>query len=132
VSEEEINRKIEFIIEQQAHFAADIQSLREVQAADSAFMRESYHTLTGAVTTIVNLVGKLAEAQERTDAKLAELAARTDAKFAEIAQAQARTDAKVAELAEAQVRTDERLNIFINIVEKYISRNGGNKPEDSG
>ncbi len=121
MSGKEINRRIEFIIEQQAQFAADIQSLREVQAADSAFMRESYHTLTGAVTTIVNLVGKLAEAQERTDAKLAELAV-----------AQARTDAKVAELAEAQARTDERLNIFIDVVEKYISRNGGNRPEGSG
>lgn len=116
--EEEINRRIEFIIEQQAQFAADIQSLREVQAADSAFMRESYHTLTGAVTTLVNLVGKLAEAQERTELKLAEYAARTDA--------------KLAELAEAQARTDERLNIFINVVERYISRNGGNKPEASG
>ena len=118
MSEKELNRKIEFIIEQQAQFMTDLQSLREVQAADSAFMRESYHTLTGAVTTIVNLVGKLAEAQERTDAKLAELAARTDV--------------KIAELAEAQARTDERLNIFIEVFEKYISRNGGNKPEGSG
>ena len=119
MSEKELNRKIEFIIEQQAQFMTDLQSLREVQAADSAFMRESYHTLTGAVTTIVNLVGKLAEAQERTDAKVAALA-----------EAQARTDSKVAELAEAQARTDERLNIFINVVERYISRNGGNKPEE--
>ena len=118
MSEEDINRKLEFIIEQQAQFVADIQSLREVQAADSAFMRESYRSLTGAVTTIVDLVGKLAQAQERTDAKLAELASRTDA--------------NIAELAETQARTDERLNIFINIVERYISRNGGNKPEKSG
>ena len=114
LNEEEINRKIEFIINHQAQFAADLQSLREVQAADSAFMRESYHTLTGAVTTIVNLVGKVAEAQERTEKRVAELA-----------EAQAYTDAKLAELAEAQSRTDERLNIFINIVERYISRNGG-------
>lgn len=125
MSEEEVNRKIEFIVEQQAQFVADIQSLREAQAADSAFMRESYHTLTGAVTTLVNLVGKLAEAQERTDARLAELAVRTDARFAELTEALART-------AERLAQTDERLNIFINIVEKYISRNGGNKPEGSG
>lgn len=114
MSEEEINRRIEFILEQQAQFVADLQSLRDVQAADSAFMRESYHTLTGAVTTLVNLVGRLAEAQERTDAKIAELA-----------QAQARTDERLAQ-------TNERLNIFINVVERYISRNGGNKPDDSG
>ncbi|HYN24090.1 MAG TPA: hypothetical protein VES69_03495 [Pyrinomonadaceae bacterium] len=99
MTEEEISKKIEFIIEQQAQFASDIQALREVQAADSALMKESYHTLTGAVTTIVGLVGKLAQAQERTDAK-------------------------VAELTEAQARTDERLNVFIDVVERYISRNG--------
>lgn len=124
MSEEELNRKIEFILEQQAQFVADIQQLREVQAADSAFMRESYQTLTGAVTTLVNLVGRLAEAQERTDARLAEFAARTDAKIAELAEAQARTDERLAQ-------TDERLNIFINVVERYISRNGGNKSENS-
>jgi hypothetical protein len=99
VTEEEIGKKIEFIIEQQAQFAADIQALRGVQAADSALMKESYHTLTGAVTTIVSLVGKLTEAQERTDANVAELTA-------------------------AQIRTDERLNVFIDVVERYISRNG--------
>jgi hypothetical protein len=128
MSEEEINRKLEFIIEQQAQFVADIHSLREAQAADSAFMRESYHTLTGAVTTIVNVVGQLAEAQQRTDAKLAELVeaqARTDARVAELTEALARTDERLAQ-------TDERLNIFINVVEKYISRNGGNGPQESG
>ena len=114
MNEEQISKRIEFIIEQQAQFATDLQSLREVQAADSAFMRESYHTLTGAVTTIVNLVGKLAEAQERTEKRVAELA-----------EALARTDARLAQ-------TDERLNIFIDVVEKYISRNGGNGSKGSG
>jgi hypothetical protein len=106
MTNQDIENKIAFIIEQQAQFTVDIQALREVQAVDSAFMRESYQTLTGAVTTIINLVGKLAEAQERTDLKISELA-----------QAQTRTDATVAELA-------ERLNVFIDVVERYISRNG--------
>jgi hypothetical protein len=33
---------------------------------------------------------------------------------------------KVSELTDAQTRTDERLNIFINVVERYISKNGNN------
>ena len=45
MTEEEIGKKIEFIIEQQTHFAADIQALREVQAADSALMKESFLSL---------------------------------------------------------------------------------------
>ena len=31
----------------------------------------------------------------------------------------------IRNLTEAQQRTDERLNIFINVVERYISGNGG-------
>ena len=101
----DLDKKIEFIIEQQAQFTADIQALREVQAIQ-----------TDAVMTIVGLVGKLAEAQERTEAKL-------EARFTELAAAQTHTNEKVAEVA-------ERLNIFIDVVERHISRNGNNNSAD--
>ena len=35
MSKEEMNKKMEFIVEQQAKFAADIEMMREVQAADA-------------------------------------------------------------------------------------------------
>jgi uncharacterized protein (DUF885 family) len=108
MTNEEIGQRIEFIIEQQAQFASDIQVLRELQAADTKMLKEQYQNLSAAVVTVVGLVGKIAEAQERTDKRVAELA-----------EGLARTDAQVSELA-------ERLNIFINVVEKYISRNGNN------
>ncbi len=97
MSEEEMQRKMEFIVNQQAQFAADIQQLQESQVR-----------LTDAVITVVGVVGKLSEAQERTDAAMAEMAKAH------------------AEMAKAHAETDERLNIFINVVERYISRNGGN------
>ena len=60
-------------------------------------------------------LGRLAEAQERTEGKVAQLAegqadltvaqARTGAQVAELTQAQTRTEAQVAELAQAQART---------------------------
>lgn len=101
MTNEEIGQRIEFIIEQQAQFTSDIQVLREIQAAETKLLKEQSRSLSDAVVTLVGLVGKIAEAQERTEAR-------------------------VSELAEAQARTDGRLNIFINVVEKYISRNGGN------
>ncbi len=82
---EEINRKMEFIIEQQAQFAADIQVMREIQATDTKLLKEGHQTLSNAVLTIVGLIGSLTEAQKRTE---------------------------------------ERLNVFINVVERYISGNG--------
>jgi hypothetical protein len=108
MTNEEIGQRIEFIIEQQGHFTADIQILREIQAADTKLLKKQYRNLSDAVVAVVGMVGRLAEAQARTDQRVSELAE------------------KASELADAQARTEERLNIFINVVEKYISRNGKN------
>lgn len=115
----DLDKKIEFIIDQQAQFTADIQVLREVQAVQAADSR----LLKDAVMTIVGLVGKLAEAQERTEARLIESQTRTETRFAELAEAQTRTDEKVAKVAES-------LNIFINVVERHISGNGNKESGD--
>jgi hypothetical protein len=111
MSEEELSRKMEFIVEQQAQFTADIQVMREVQAADTVRFKEETRQLKDAITTIVGLVGGIAQAQTRTDARVAELVV-----------AQTRTDEKLAELA-------ERLNVFIGFVERHIGGNGNNRPE---
>ncbi len=95
MSNEEMNKKMEFIVDQQAKFAADIEIMREVQEADAKLLKERmnvlqelYHNLSDAVITVVGLVGSLTQ---------------------------------------AQARTDERLSIFINVVERYISGNGGSQ-----
>jgi hypothetical protein len=102
MSNEEMDKKMEFIVEQQAQFAADIEVLREVQAAGAKLLKaetkllkeeinvlkELYRNLSEAVTTVVGLVGTLAQ---------------------------------------TQTRTEERLNAFINVVERYISGNGGSE-----
>ena len=119
MSEEELNRKMEFIVEQQAQFTADIQAMREVHAADTQLLKEDtkllkeetkllkeqYRNLSDAVTTVVGLVGGLAQGQ------------------AQLTAAMANTDAKAAEVA-------ERLNIFIGVVERYIGGNGNKRSED--
>ena len=104
MSEEEMNKKMEFIVEQQANFAAQIEMMRKVQAADAKFLKEEtkqlkehQRTLSDAVLTIVGLIRNLTEAQQRMEERL----------------------------TEAQQRTEERLNVFINVVERYISGKGG-------
>lgn len=111
MTNEEIQKRIEFIIEQQAQFAADIQQLRETQAADSKIMKEKHNSLTEALTTVVGMIGKLSAAQERTDANVAELAE------------------KMITLADAQANTDERLNMLIGMVERYFSDGRNGKPQ---
>jgi hypothetical protein len=111
MTSEEMQKMMEFILQQQATFTVNLDLLGEK-------------------------VGRVSDAQRRTEESLAELAAaqaqiaRQQAHMNEvvaaIADAQQHTEAKVAELAEAQAHTDERLNNLINVVERYFSegRNG--------
>ena len=99
MNNEQIERRMEFIVEQQAQFVTDIQQLKETQKAEAQLWREKYDNLTDAMTTVVGMIGKLAAGQQRTDEHLSELTAR-------------------------QAETDDRLNLFINVVERFISRNG--------
>ena len=151
MSNEEMNKKMEFIVEQQAQFVADIEKTREVQAADAKLLKEEtnvlnqqYHKLSDAVITVVGLVGTLTRAQLGADDRISELTqaqahtddrinvlvqaqTRSDESFNLLAQAQTRTAESLRLLTEAQGRTDERLNIFISVVERHISGNGGSQ-----
>ena len=109
MSNEELNKKIEFIIEQQAKFVVDLDVLREVQAASS-------RSFSDALFGMLSVVGNLTQAQVRTEESVKLLS-----------EAQTRTDESIQSLTESQKRTDERLNIFINVVERYMSGNGGSE-----
>ena len=101
MSNEEMNKKMEFIVEQQSKFAAEIEIMREVQAADAKLLKEQERTIRCS-NAVVGFIGNLTRTQTRTDES-------------------------IRLLTEAQRRTDERLNIFINVVERYISGSGGSQ-----
>ena len=107
MTNEEMQKTMSFIVEQQAQFVVNMQKLEETQIR----AEERIGELDGAMVTVVNLVGQLAEAQERTDARLSQLAT-------EIAEAQKRTEAALAE-------GSERLNSLIIVVERYFSNGRG-------
>lgn len=103
MTDEEMNHRMEFIIEQQAQFSVNIQKLEEnMQKLTEAQTKseQRMNRVEGAFVGLVNLIGD----------------------------AQKQTEARITELAQAQIRTDERLNTFINVLERYIeSRNGGSQ-----
>jgi predicted ArsR family transcriptional regulator len=99
MSEEEIQKKMGFIIEQQAQFPVNMDLLREAQQRTEERLAEvvtAQAQMARAQTHMNEVVAVMAEAQER------------------MIEAQQRTDQKMAE-------TDERLNTLINIVERHIS-----------
>ncbi len=108
MTNEEMQKTMQFILEQQAQTSINLQKLEEAHSRAEARISR----LEGAVVGIVNLMDQLTKAQERTDASVNELATR------------------MTELADSQRRTDERLNILINSVERYISEGRNGQPPE--
>ena len=106
----ETDKKIEFILQMQAQFQTNLDSLR-ISVGDLArVLRDSIKLSDDRFTRLDDRIAKLADAQAASDARLAELARAGKA-----------TDARLAELAEAQKATDERLNALISVVERHIT-----------
>ena len=107
MSNEETNRQMEFIIEHQAKFAADLEIMRELHVADA-------RRLTDGLLGIVDVVGSLARSQIRTEETVNSLAQDVNSLTQD-----------VSRLTEAQAQTEERLKILINVVERKFGGNGG-------
>jgi ABC-type transporter Mla subunit MlaD len=104
MSNEDTERRIAFIIEQQAQFASDIQQLRELQAQTEQVVArlanatlEGFKDVNAKIDALVDSQIRLTEAQSRTDKNLA--------------------------------LTDENLRNLIAVVDRYFSegRNGQGK-----
>jgi hypothetical protein len=91
MNNEEIDRKMNFIVEQQAQFASDIQQLQVSQARTEKVVAQTTETV--AVTAVT--VAQMGEVVTR-------LANVTHAGFTEI-------NAKLNALVDAQIRTEENL-----------------------
>ncbi len=101
MNNEEFERKMAFIVEQQAQFAADIQQMREVQ-------------------------GQLQVTQAQTENVVARLAHATLEGFKDVnVKIDSLVDSQIR-LTEAQSHTDEHLKNLIAVVDRYFSegRNG--------
>jgi hypothetical protein len=83
MSNEEVDRRIAFIIEQQAQFASDIQQLREVQVqTEHVVARLASVTLEG-FKEVNAKINALVDSQMRTDENLRNLVAVVDRYFSE-------------------------------------------------
>ena len=107
MTNEEIQRTMEFILGQQAQFAANIQLLQEERIRD-----------TPRLTRLEESFQLLVRVAESTDTRLDRLESNTSAVEANMAG----LEASMAALVVAQTHTDERLSALIDIVRE--DRNG--------
>ena len=117
MNNQEFDRKMAFIVEQQAQFASGIQQLRDSQAQlqeSQAQLQESQARTDQVVAQTAQVVGQMGEVVNR-------LANGTHAGFAEV-------NAKINTLVDAQIRTeenlsrtDENLRNFIAVVDRRFS-----------
>lgn len=105
MSNDDIERKIEFIVNQQAQFSADIAELKELHVKAEARM-----------TSLETVVRRLVDVVETGFTTLTQ-------NMSGLATAQTLLETRMAELAESQTHTDQRLNALIDIVRE--GRNGG-------
>jgi hypothetical protein len=100
---DELDKKIDFILQMQAQFAAN--------------MARSETNVDNLRISVANLAGVVRESVKISDDRFTRL----DDRLTKLTEAQAATDRIVKELAEAQKTTDERLNALINVVERHIT-----------
>ena len=99
MTNDEMERAVEFLVKQQAQFSTDLQKLTQSQSNTER-----------TAATVVNMMSELTKTQLR----MAEAQIRTETRVAELADAQKRTNETVAE-------TNDRLNSLIVVVERYFS-----------
>jgi|SRR5580704_980926 hypothetical protein len=107
----DVERTMEFILAQQAQFAADIQALKEVQAANQ-------DNLGG----LIEVVKALAQLQENL---ATEASNRLDQLSNTVRETNAETNNRLAQLSdtvrETNAETNNRLNTLIAVVERHIA-----------
>jgi 16S rRNA G527 N7-methylase RsmG len=119
MTEDEFNRRMEFLVAWQAQFAADIQVLKERQEAleaeaersraDILVQRAVAETALETVNKAAEVVTALVEAQARTDRQMKA----TDRRMAETDRRMAETDRRMAE-------TDRRIDRLAALIEGHV------------
>jgi hypothetical protein len=129
MNNEDIERKMNFIVEQQAQFASDIQQLQESQARTEQIVAQNGE----AVAHVVEAVAQTAETVAQVGDVVTLLANVTHAGFTEMHAGFtemhagfSEANAKINALVDAHIRTEENLTNFISEVDRRFreDRNG--------
>src|ERR1041385_8536143 len=118
MNNQEIERKMNFIVEQQAQFASDIQQLQESQTRTEQVVAQTTAVVAQTTAVVAQTAAAVTQAAE-TVGQVVEVVTRlanvTHAGFTE-------TNAKINALVDAQIRTEENLARFVARTEENLDR----------
>lgn len=120
MSPEEIERTVQFLLQQQARFAADL----DEQSRKTDRVTEAVMGVTGVVGQLAGVMDRIAEAQLRTDTRVGELAIQVSG-FTE--QLSALGD-HVNDVAGQIKTTDSHLGVLIDMFERHLREDHGLPP----
>ena len=125
---EEFDRKMAFIVEQQAQFASDIQLLQESQAQlqqSQAQFQESQARTDQVVAQTAEVVGQMGAVVTRLANVTQAGFTGVNAKINALVDAQIRTEEHLIRTDKNVAGTDESLKTLIAVIDRYLSgRNG--------
>lgn len=117
--EKSLEKKIEFILEQQAQFASNIQQLGEAQATTENLLGRLAVVTTAGFKEMSEKVSAVIDAQIRTEDNVSGIAGIVSSlteNVSSLTQSVSSLTERMNELAEAQAHTDQRLNVIIDII----------------
>jgi len=121
MNNEEFDRRMAFIVEQQAQFASDIQQLQESQVQ----LQASQAQTDQVVAQTAAVVGQMGEVVTRlanvTHAGFTEVNAKINA----LVDAQIRTEENLARTDKNVASTDESIKRLIAVVNRYLGKRNG-------
>ena len=109
MTNEEFDRKAEFLLNQQARFDADMQKIKEVHAETEQLAKETAKRLDRVATVVDHLTSVVDD-----------LARVTHEGFRFVIASFKDTNAKIDALVDSQILTNERMQNLITVVDRHI------------
>ena len=110
MSPEEMQRTVQFLLQQQAQFVADSSASQARFDARLEQVTSGLVGLTAIVGQVVDSVSQIAVAQKRTDEQLRA------------------TDARLSELSEHITTVESHLDVVIEMFERHLREDHGHRP----
>jgi chromosome segregation ATPase len=119
----DVEKTIEFLLEHEARFAADMEVMKEEQRE----LRNSLVALQDSVVALQHSVHGLSDAVMNQQRQIGEISGATK-QLALVTQEALREQAReLLAVKQAQRRTEENLNALIKVVDHVVRRDGGRR-----